>query len=51
MAQMAIDLLSRAMDGEEIPVENHLMPTVLIERASCGPVTAEAAAPEGGRRL
>lgn len=37
MARMAIDLLSRAMDGEEISVENHLMPTVLIERASCGP--------------
>ncbi len=41
MAQTAIDLLTRAMDGEDIPIENHLMSTVLMERASCGPVPQE----------
>ncbi len=40
MVERAFDLLLRARGGEEIPAENHVLPTELIVRSSCAPPRA-----------
>lgn len=40
MAQSAIHLLQRAMEGEELTVGTHLLPTELVIRDSCASPTA-----------
>ncbi len=37
MVERAFDLLLRARKGEEVPAENHVLPTELIIRRSCAP--------------
>lgn len=40
MVERAFDLLLRARKGEDVPAENHVLPTELIIRRSCAPPRA-----------
>jgi LacI family transcriptional regulator len=37
MVEIAIDLLERGLEGEELAAGNHLLPTSLVPRGSCAP--------------
>jgi LacI family transcriptional regulator len=37
MVELAFELLRLSREGEEIPAQNHVLPTELITRASCAP--------------